>query len=208
MAYLILIRHGESQWNELGKWTGWTDIDLNEKGKKEAKEVAGALKNIPIDIAYTSPLLRAKNTLHIILNELHTENIPIIESDAIREKNYGNYTGKNKWEVKAEVGEEEFKKIRRSWNYRLPNGESLEDVYNRSVAYYQTEILPNLKKGKNVLLTSHGNTVRALVKFLDNVSDEDISGIEIATGDAYIYTINEEGSVINKQIISTHPNTV
>lgn len=207
MSHLILVRHGQSQWNKLGKWTGWTDIDLDEDGIKEAKNAAKEISDIPIDIAFSSPLIRAKHTLQIILDE-NNWNLTPIHDDALREKNYGDYTGKNKWEIKEQVGDDEFKKIRRSWDYVLPNGESLKNVYERAVSFYEKEILPHLKEGKNVIVASHGNTVRALVKYFDNISDDKISEIEIATGELYVYEFNSEGKITHKEIRASHANTV
>ncbi|MCL5970291.1 MAG: 2,3-diphosphoglycerate-dependent phosphoglycerate mutase [Patescibacteria group bacterium] len=208
MAYLILVRHGESEWNAKGLWTGWTDVSLNEKGITEAKKAGEALKDIKIDLTITSKLKRAKQTLEEIRKILSLENIPITETGALNEKNYGDYTGKNKWEVKEEVGEEEFQKIRRSWDYRLPNGESLKDVYNRVVPYYENNILPNLKSGKNILVSASSNSLRAFVKYLDNISDENISNLEIATGQIYVYRVDNEGKIISKEIRLARDNTV
>lgn len=205
MASLILIRHGESEWNALGKWTGLTDISLSEKGREEARNAAEALRNTPIHVAYTSKLARAKQTIEEILHTLSLS-LRIEETAALNEKNYGDYTGKNKWEVKEAVGPETFQKIRRSWDYRIPNGESLEDVYNRVVPFYESDILPKLKAGENVLMTSHGNTVRALVKHLENIPDEEIPLLEIGTGEVYVYTVDDKGTVTGKTILSSNAN--
>lgn len=208
MAYLILVRHGESVWNAKGLWTGWTDISLSEKGREEAKKAGAALKDIKIDTAYISKLKRAKETLDEIVNELNLTGIPVIENEALNERNYGEYAGKNKWEIKEKVGEEEFQKIRRSWDFPIPAGESLKDVYNRVLPYFECTILPDLKAGKNILLSAHSNSLRALVKYLDNISDEDIPHLEIATGQIYIYQVDENGKVISKEIRLARPNTV
>jgi len=205
MAYLALVRHGQSKWNAEGLWTGWTDIDLNEKGVEEAQTAAEAIKDIPFSIAHTSDLIRAKHTLDEILKILKL-NIPVIIDKALREKNYGDYAGKNKWQVKEQVGEEEFQKIRRSWDYVLPNGESLLNVYERVVPYFENTILKDLKLGKNVLVSTHGNTLRALVKYLENIADDEISSLEVGTGEVYLYAIDENGKVQSKEIRSTNPN--
>lgn len=205
MAYLLLVRHGESEWNALGKWTGWTDVSLSEKGREEARKAADAIKDIPITVLYSSPLARARQTLDEIVHVLGVQ-LPVRTSEALKEKNYGDYTGKNKWEVKKEVGDEEFLKIRRSWDYRTPNGESLKDVYDRVVPFYKSDILPLLEKGENVLITSHGNTMRALVKYLDSIPDDQISSLEIGTGEVYVYDIDSEGKVVHKEIRSSNPN--
>lgn len=198
MAYLALVRHGQSEWNAKGLWTGFTNVSLNDKGREEAKMAANALKNIHFDLAFTSLLKRAKETYEIIKDVLNFKNIPLFEDVALNERDYGIFTGKNKWKVKKEVGEEEFLKIRRSWDYPIPNGESLKDVYNRVVPYYQTKILPELKIGKNVIVSASGNSIRALVKYLENISDEEIAKLEIATGEIYLYQIDDEGEIVSK----------
>lgn len=199
MANLILVRHGQSLWNAKGLWTGLTDVSLSEKGIDESKLVGNSLKDIRIDIVFTSVLKRAKETLDEIKKKLGINSLPTIENQALNEKNYGVFTGKNKWEVKKEYGIEKFTQIRRGWSFQIPNGESLKDVYNRAVPYYQKEILPRLKEGKNVLVVAHGNSLRALVKYLENVSDHDIENLELATGEIYIYKVDENGKVISKE---------
>lgn len=199
MANLILVRHGESLWNEKGLWTGWTDIGLSEKGKEEARLAGEKLKGLSIDIAYTSILLRAKQTLDEIKSVLGID-VPTFEDKALNERNYGVFTGKNKWEIQKQVGPEQFKKIRRGWDVPIESGESLKDVYQRTVPYFEKEILPKLKEGKNILISAHGNSLRALVKYLENISDQEIPNLEIATGQIYIYSINSQGTIISKQI--------
>jgi len=200
MAILALVRHGESEWNAEGLWTGWTDIPLSEKGREEAKEAAESLRNINFDLAYTSILSRAKETLEIIKQTLNLTDLKTLESPALNERDYGEFTGKNKWEIEKEIGPENFQKLRRGWYYPIRNGETLKDVYERVVPYYRQEILPNLKQGKNVLVSAHGNSLRALVKYLDNISDEDIANLEIATGNVILYQVNSSGKVISKEI--------
>jgi 2,3-bisphosphoglycerate-dependent phosphoglycerate mutase len=200
MATLILIRHGESEWNMKGLWTGLTNIGLTEKGKTQARLAGEKLKGIKIDFAYTSALLRAKQTLDEIKGVLGID-VPTIENCALNERNYGIYTGKNKWDVQKEVGDEEFLKIRRSWDRVILNGESLKNVYDRVVPYYQSEILPKLVNGKNVLVVAHGNSLRALTKYLDNISDENISKLEILVGEINLYGIDNNGKVLSKKIL-------
>ena len=137
MAKLILVRHGESLWNAKGIWTGLTDISLSKKGREEARSAGMALKDIKIDIAYTSPLARANQTLDEIAHSLPSPIILTIKNKALNERNYGELTGKNKWEIEKEFGEEKFLDIRRGWNVPIPKGETLKDVYNRVVPYYQ-----------------------------------------------------------------------
>lgn len=200
MTDLILIRHGESKWNAKGLWTGWTDIGLSEKGEKQARLVGEKLKGFQIDVAFTSTLIRAKQTLEKIKNVLGID-VPTIESKALNERDYGIYTGRNKWEIKKTVGEKQFQKIRRSWNTEIKNGESLKDVFERTIPYYQTEILPKLISGKNVLIVAHGNSLRALTKYLENISDEDISKLEIDVGEVDLFEINSNGKVVSKKIL-------
>lgn len=199
MSYLVLVRHGKSEWNEKGLWTGWTDIPLVESGILEAKRTGEELQDIKFDYAYSSALIRAKQTLEEIF-KVTGQSLPIIESKALNERNYGDYTGKNKWEVKKEIGEEEFKELRRGWNYPIPNGESLKEVFEREIPYFQDEIEPKLKNGKNVIIASSGNALRAIVKYLEDISEEKIAGLEIGTGEAFVYEVDESGRVVNKEI--------
>lgn len=206
MANLILIRHGESEWNKKGLWTGLTDIGLSEKGKQEARLAGEKLKKFPVDIGYTSILLRAKQTLNEVKNILNLPNLPTVENKALNERDYGMYTGKNKWEIQKEVGNEQFQKIRRGWSFPIENGESLKDVYNRVIPYYESEISPKLKDGKNVLISAHGNSLRALVKYLENLSDDVVENLEIATGEVYIYSLDAQGNIVSKDIKVTKNN--
>jgi len=198
MAIGALVRHGESTWNAKGIWTGWTDTPLSDKGRQEAKDAAEQLRGIKFDIAFTSVLSRAKETLEIIKQTLGIS-LKTIESPALNERNYGDYTGKNKWEVKKELGVEGFQQLRRGWDVPIPNGETLMDVYNRVIPYYEREILPKVKDGKNVLISAHGNSLRALVKYLDGLSDSDVENLEIATGEVIIYRIDNDGNVVSKE---------
>lgn len=198
MAYLVLVRHGESKWNKQGLWTGWTDIELDEKGKEVGRKDGELLKNINFNMSFTSKLKRAQQTLEEIKKVIG--DIPTEENFALNERNYGIFTGKNKWEIEKEVGEEEFLKIRRGWDVPIKDGETLKDVYERVVPYYEQDILPKIKKGENVLISAHGNSLRALVKFLENISDEQISSIELEVGEVYIYQMDENGKIISKEI--------
>lgn len=200
MAYLVLVRHGQSQWNAKGLWTGWTDIPLSNNGRQEAHRTATALSDIRLDAAFTSDQIRAKETLQIILKDLGLNNIPIKETPSLKEKNYGNYTGKNKWQIQKEAGEELFQKIRRSWVYVIPEGESLKMVYERVVNFYKENVLPKLQKGNNIIVTASANSLRALVKFLDNIPDSQIADLEITTGEADVYQVDENGKIISKEI--------
>lgn len=209
MAYLILVRHGESSWNAKGVWTGWTDVHLDEKGELEADRSGELIKDIKPDIAFTSDLVRAEETLTIIEHRFGlVHDLPVTHAKELNERNYGDLTGKNKWEIQKEYGEEKFEEIRRGWNIPIPNGETLKDVYNRVVPYYQQSILPSLKLGKNVIITAHGNSLRALIKYLENISDEDVAKLEIATGEVYIYQVDKDEKVVSKEIRGARANTV
>ena len=207
MSYLILVRHGQSEWNALGKWTGWTDINLNDEGRKDARRAAESIKNLQLDQAYTSDLKRAQQTLEEIVKTLQVKNLPTIKAAELKERHYGDLTGKNKWKIKEEYGEEQFTKWRRSWDFPVPNGETLKDVYNRVIPYYSKNILPDLMAGKNVIVAAHGNSLRALVKYLENISDQEIPKLEIGTGEVYVYKLDNKGAVISKEIRATNPNT-
>ncbi len=207
MAYLALVRHGQSTYNEKAWWTGWDDPELTTLGKEEAKKAGEAVKDITFDVGYASVLQRAIDTLKIILETKGQPNLEIIEDKCLNERNYGDYTKKNKWEIKESVGEEVFQKIRRSWDYPIPNGESLKQVYAREIPYFEEEILPKLKMGKNVIISSSGNAMRALIKYLENVPDDQVATIEIATGQIFLYTIDQSGKVTDKQIRVEKENT-
>ncbi len=205
MAYLVLVRHGKSEWNKLGLWTGRTDVPLDEDGVQEARETAYKLKNIPFDKIYISSLKRAKQTydeIKLVLG-LHS---PEVFTKALDERNYGIYTGKDKWQVKKQVGEREWVKIRRSWDHPIPEGETMKMVYDRIVPFYQIYILADLKQGKNILVVAHGNSLRALEKYLDNLTHEELADLEFGIGEAHVYKIDKEGKVLSKEIRAENPN--
>lgn len=206
MAYLALVRHGQSEWNKSGLWTGLTDIPLSLEGKEEAKKSGEVLKNIHFDIGFTSKLKRAKETLEIIKQVLSLSNLPVIEDAALNERDYGKLTGENKWKIKEKYGDEQFLEWRRSWDYPIPDGETLKDVYNRTVPYYKEKILPELINGKNIIVSAHGNSLRALIKYLEGISDEEIAKLEMATGEIYIYKINNKGDIVSKEKRLTRQN--
>lgn len=208
MAKLVLVRHGISEWNKLGLWTGWTDVGLAPEGFEEARNAGKMLNDIHFDVAFTSLLKRAQQTLQEILAVLGRKDIPIIADQDLNERDYGDLTGKNKWEVQRAYGNEKFVSWRRAWNDPVPGGEGLKDVYERVIPYYQSTILPHLARGENVLLSAHGNSLRALVKYLEHISDEAIAKLEIATGEVYIYDVDKAGNILSKEIRASHPNLV
>ncbi len=199
MAYLVLVRHGLSDYNKRGLWTGWDNPPLNEEGFEQARKTGEQLRDIKFDFAYSSDQIRSVQTLEEIF-KVTNQNIAITQNAAIRERNYGTYTRKNKWDVQKELGDEEFKKLRRGWDYPISQGESLKQVYERAIPYYESEIEPKLREGKNVIIASSGNAIRSLVKYLENISDERISELEIGTGEAYVYKFDSNGKVVSKQI--------
>lgn len=206
MAQLILVRHGQSEWNLLNQWTGWTDVELTEQGREEAKKAAGLLKDIKIHKAHTSDLKRAQETLEIILNELGCPDIEVKKAHQIKERHYGDLTGMNKAEAKEHYGEEKFKLYRRSWDVPPPNGESLKDTSDRAIPYYEQEILKDLKAGHNVIVAAHGNSLRAIVKYLEDIADEDIAELEIGTGVIHVYEVDQDGKVVSKEIRDHNSN--
>jgi 2,3-bisphosphoglycerate-dependent phosphoglycerate mutase len=202
MANLILVRHGESVWNKLGIWTGITDIDLSEEGFTQAREAGKALQGVHIDIAYVADMKRAHQTYDCLAEVLNLR-VPVVSTREFNERDYGIYTGKKKWEVKEEIGELAFMSLRRSWDGDVPGGETLKDVYNRAIPYYEKEMLPRLKDGQDVLISAHGNSLRALIKYLERVSESDIANVEIGIGQVYLYDISTEGLVKEKKILNS-----
>ncbi len=202
MAYLVLVRHGESEWNAKSLWTGWKDVELTDKGRKQARAAANIIKDLKFDICFTSDLKRAKETWDEIKKIIKTSSIPVISDKALNERDYGDLTGKNKWKIKEEYGEEQFLKWRRGWDTPPPHGESLKDVYTRVMPYYKTQILPQLEQGKNCIMVAHGNSLRALVKYLENIPDNIISYLELKLGEPYVYQIDNTGKIVSKEIRS------
>lgn len=201
MAYLALIRHGESEYNVKGWWTGWDNPPLTERGHSEAKMAGEEVKHIHWNEAFVSDLMRAQDTLSEIKKVINQEDLPTTISSAIKERDYGDFTAKNKWDIQKELGEEKFQEIRRSWDVPPTNGESLKDVYDREIPYFEAEILPKLQHGENIIVASSGNALRALVKYLENVSETEIPKLEIATGQTYLYELDDTGKVLDKKIL-------
>ena len=197
MNYLVLLRHGESQWNKENRFTGFTDVDLNDTGVAEAKRAGGLLKAIKFDKVYTSTLKRAYRTAELVLAEAG-QNIALIKHDDLRERDYGDLTGLNKDETRKKFGEEQVHIWRRSYDVPPPGGESLKDVVARVKPYFEKHILPDLKAGKNVLMAAHGNTLRAMLIILGQNTPEDINTAEIATGVPAVFEY-EGGKLKGKQ---------
>lgn len=186
---LVLVRHGQSEWNKLNLFTGWKDPNLTQQGIAEASQAGEKLKDMSIkfDLMYTSVLQRAQLTGTIILEKLDQLNIPIEKNVNLNERDYGDLTGMNKDQARAEFGEEQVHIWRRSYDVPPPGGESLKNTYDRVVPYFKDKVLTQLESGKNILIAAHGNSLRSLVKYIENISEENILKFEIATGEPLFY---------------------
>ena len=191
MFKLVIIRHGLTEWSN--RFTGWTDIDIVPEGIEMTKKYALRLKEkeYKFDIGFTSVLKRGIRTLEIVLETLGQESIPVIKDWHLNERNYGDLQGQNKAEAIVKYGEAQVKIWRRSYDAAPPNGESLKDTYNRSVPYFQKTIEPEIKKGKKIILSGHHNSLRAIIKYLDNISDEDVVGLNIPYCIPLVYEFDE-----------------
>ena len=191
MSILILLRHGQSTWNLENRFTGSEDVDLTSFGIEEARNASIFLKYYTIEFAFTSVLKRAVHTLEIILNKIGL-NIPVFKSAALNERDYGDLQGLNKASTIKKYGETKVLDWRRSYQIAPPNGESLKDTYHRVIPYYLAEIEPKLKAGKTILIVAHGNSLRALVMYLEDISEKYIADFEIATGVLRVYHFDEK----------------
>lgn len=196
MAKMVLIRHGESQWNLENRFTGWVDVPLSATGEQEALEAGEKLRDFRFDLAFTSVLKRAVHTLEIVLEVMSQMDLPIEKNQALNERMYGDLQGFDKGEVIEKYGENQVKLWRRSYDVRPPGGESLKDTANRVLPYYQERIWPELLAGRNILVVAHGNSLRALVMYLNNLSPEEVLALNIPTGAPLFYEFNREGKVL------------
>jgi len=195
MSHLVLIRHGESQWNLENRFTGWVDVPLTPKGEEEARAAGEKLKMFQFDCAFTSGLKRAQNTLRIVLEVIGQTTIPITEDKALNERMYGELQGLNKAETAQKFGEEQVKIWRRSFDVPPPGGESLKDTAERVLPYYENQIRPALEAQKTVLVVAHGNSLRSLVMHLEKLSREAVLELNIPTGAPLFYDLDEHGAV-------------
>ncbi len=200
---LVLVRHGQSEWNLKNLFTGWRDPDLTELGIEEAKAGGKALAatGITFDIAFTSDLTRAQKTLKLILDEIGQPGLETIRDQALNERDYGDLSGLNKDDARAKWGEEQVHIWRRSYDVPPPGGESLRDTGARVWPYYLTEILPRVLRGETVLVAAHGNSLRSLVMVLDKLTKEEILKLNLATGVPMVYTLNADSTVKTKDVL-------
>jgi len=202
MGKLVLVRHGQSQWNLENRFTGWVDVDITPLGAEEAHRAGRELKGIHFDVAFTSALKRAQETLRIILEEVGQPGLPTEMDAALNERHYGDLQGLNKAETAKKYGDAQVHVWRRSFDVKPPNGESLKDTAARTLPYFETKILPSAASGKNVLVSAHGNSLRAIVMGLEKLTPEQILKVEIGTGRPIIYEIGPRGEVLKKTVTS------
>jgi 2,3-bisphosphoglycerate-dependent phosphoglycerate mutase len=201
MAVLVLVRHGESQWNLENRFTGWVDVPLTEKGREEARRAGEKIRQFRFEQAYTSVLRRATETLDIVLQVIGQEGIPVAYDQALNERHYGDLQGLNKAETAAKFGKEQVHIWRRSYDVSPPGGESLKGTAARTLPYFQTHILPDLRAGKNVLVSAHGNSLRSIVMELDHLTKEQVMELNIATGVPIVYEFGSDLSILSKRIL-------
>lgn len=192
---LVLVRHGQSEWNMLNLFTGWKDPDLTEKGIEEARAGGRELKDkgFVFDMAFTSVLKRAQHTLDLIMEEMETPDLPITRDQALNERDYGDLTGLNKDDARKKWGDEQVHIWRRSFDVPPPGGESLKDTADRTLPYYKSKILPEVLAGKTVLVAAHGNSLRSIIMDIEGLSGEEIVKRELVTGLPMIYLLDDEG---------------
>ena len=203
MSRLVLVRHGQSEWNEKNLFTGWRDPDLTAQGVSEAKAAGVALKagGMSFDLAFTSNLQRAQKTLSLLLGEQGQTDLSVTRHEALNERDYGDLAGLNKDDAREKWGEEQVHIWRRSFDTPPPGGESLKDTAARVLPYYEAEILPLVQAGKDILIAAHGNSLRALVMRLEGLSPEQILDVNIDTGVPYIYDMDAAGAVTGKKVL-------
>ncbi len=201
MSILVLVRHGESQWNLENRFTGWVDVPLSEKGIREANTAGDKLKKekIHFNKTYTSDLERAQHTLRLILEKLGQSGLPIEKDKALNERHYGDLQGLNKAETAKKFGDEQVKIWRRSYDIAPPNGESLKDTAARTLPYFESKVLKDLKSGKNVIVSAHGNSLRAIVMSLEKLTKEQVLELNLGTGVPIIYEFDKNLKILSKK---------
>ena len=201
MAQLVLLRHGESQWNLENRFTGWVDVPLSPRGIQEAKDAGEKLRGFRFNRAFTSVLARANETLRLVLDTIGQTGIPIEKDKALNERMYGELQGLNKDETAKKYGEAQVKIWRRSYDVRPPGGESLKDTAERVLPYYERTIKPHLLKGDSILVAAHGNSLRALIMELEQLSREQVLELNIPTGAPLLYELDKTGQVVNHRYL-------
>jgi 2,3-bisphosphoglycerate-dependent phosphoglycerate mutase len=207
---LVLVRHGESEWNKLNLFTGWRDVDLTEKGTVEARAAGKRLKakGLAFGIAFTSVLKRAQRTLDLMLDELGQKSMPIERDQALNERDYGDLSGLNKDDARKKWGEEQVHIWRRSYAVAPPGGESLRDTGARVWPYYLHRIQPHVLRGEGVLISAHGNSLRAMIMALEGLSGDEIVKRELETGVPIVYRLNADSTIAAKEVLSLVPSSV
>jgi 2,3-bisphosphoglycerate-dependent phosphoglycerate mutase len=201
MALLVLVRHGESQWNLENRFTGWVDVPLTEKGREEARRAGEKLRHIHFDKAYTSRLQRAIESLEIMLSVIGQPDLPVEYDQALNERHYGDLQGLNKAEIAAKFGAEQVRLWRRSFDVAPPGGESLKDTAARTLPYFEAHIVPDLRAGKQVLVSAHGNSLRSIVMHLDKLSEQQVLELNLATGVPIIYEFGSDHQLLSKRVL-------
>ena len=222
--HLVLVRHGQSEWNKKNLFTGWVDVDLSKEGEREALRVGRELKTrkLSFDFAFSSALKRAIRTMEIILNQMSLTKIPVCKAWQLNERHYGALQGQNRQDVIDKYGADQVYRWRRDFNtappplkqapklkkanlcqtdQHIPKGESLRDTQKRVLPFWEKNILPHLQEGQSVLIVAHGNSLRSLIKKLENISDRHISSLEIKTGEPLIYQLDQKANIISKQVL-------
>lgn len=204
MSRLVLVRHGQSEWNEENLFTGWRDPDLTAQGVDEARRAGEALKaqGMTFDLGFTSLLQRAQKTCALLLEHQGQTDLPVTRHEELNERDYGDLSGLNKDDARAKWGEEQVHIWRRSFDIPPPGGESLKDTADRVLPFFNSEIMPLIKQERDILIAAHGNSLRALVMQLDGLGAEEIIGVNIGTGEPYCYEMNADGTVADKRIIT------
>ena len=203
MVQLCLLRHGESLWNEENRFTGWVDVPLTDFGREQAEKAGESIKKegLQFQVAYTSVLNRATETLEIVMKTIQ-QNIPVIKDSALNERMYGDLQGLNKEDTAKKYGDQQVHIWRRSYDIKPPNGESLEDTQKRTIPFFINCIMTDIKEGKNVLVVAHGNSLRSIVMYLDKLSKEQVLSLELPTGLPIVYSIDLNGIVTSKKELS------
>ena len=197
MSKLILIRHGQSLWNLENRFTGWVDVPITAQGIEEARQAARKIKDIKVDVAYTSTLSRAQDTLKAIMDEIGLE-VPVIRDKALNERDYGDLSGLNKEETAAKYGKDQVHTWRRSYDVAPPGGEALKDTRARTLPFFERCIMGDIRQGKSVLVVAHGNSNRSIVMAIENLTPEQIVKVELGTGVPYLYEVDKEGRALSK----------